>query len=634
MARTHAQQFANHTLVDHVYADPLAFVRSLASDAAGTLGALWEQAGTELAPIARVAGAGFAVKSETLGLYTIAVIELPAPRESGDPVAVAVIGRGDGTTKLGTIGYYTLELAHDVATGALSFSIFALTRAARARASDGPLPDLRWFAEHVSELYGGQLPGERTGVPAFPGWYWWYAFDGTGALKLFNEAREESARIEAVRKAPILLLPEIVTAVEIYSGTPYANKLRDVRSTLRRDPEHAATWHAVISQVVNARKEGHPVTNIALALSLIAEVAEHGAFTKVQALELEATMLSKLASLGVDPHENYMRAEQLYAAAHEAANPRARRASIAPGPPLDPTGQPLFLDETDLPDHVPAERNDTFALADPTFLAHGGLHAGFVTWASSESSGLARFIDARWVFRTTTAATYFLHAVAPVIGEGLPRVGAPSIGDETLAFGDDSGRVRRSHVIAFRVGRIVARLQAIEGADAAAARQILHAQMIYPLAGRAVKRAGRALLAYWLIVEYPTNTIATLVHTPGHDVSRLLAKYPLLALPELPEAIRLRAEERQVIGGKEAAKDLAAYTAAADTLRNFQTQVRAHRWPVYRDAMRALTRALLETDMGDPRVNAAYAHEIVSELRHLDPDPIWAQLDALCLARG
>jgi hypothetical protein len=62
--------------------------------------------------------------------------------------------------------------------------------------------------------------------------------------------------------------------------------------------------------------------------------------------------------------------------------------------------------------------------------------------------------------------------------------------------------------------------------------------------------------------------------------------------------------------------------------------VRAHRFAAYRDAMRALTRALLETDMGDPRVNAAYAHEIVSELRHLDPDPVWAQLDALCRARA
>jgi hypothetical protein len=247
---------------------------------------------------------------------------------------------------------------------------------------------------------------------------------------------------------------------------------------------------------------------------------------------------------------------------------------------------------------------------------------------------MARFIDARWVFRTATAATYFMHAVAPVLGEGLPRVGTPSIGDETLAFGDDSGRVRRSQVIAVRVGRIVARLQAIEGADAAASRQILHAQMMYPLAGKAVKRASRALLAYWLVVEYPTNTIASLVHTPGHDVARLLPKYPLLALAELPEAIKLRAEEREVMGGKDAAKDVAAYINAADTLRNFQAQVRAHRWATYRDAMRALTHALLATDMGDPRVNAAYAHEIVSELQHLDPDPTWAQLDAMCRARG
>ncbi len=69
-------------------------------------------------------------------------------------------------------------------------------------------------------------------------------------------------------------------------------------------------------------------------------------------------------------------------------------------------------------------------------------------------------------------------------------------------------------------------------------------------------------------------------------------------------------------------------------LASFQAQLRAHRWNAYRAAMLALVRALLATDMGDPRVNVAHAHEIVTELRYLDGDPVWTQLDAACRARG
>ena len=39
-------------------------------------------------------------------------------------------------------------------------------------------------------------------------------------------------------------------------------------------------------------------------------------------------------------------------------------------------------------------------------------------------------------------------------------------------------------------------------------------------------------------------------------------------------------------------------------------------------------------DVGDPRVNVTYAHEIALEMGQLDPDPIWAQLDAECRNRG
>jgi hypothetical protein len=112
--------------------------------------------------------------------------------------------------------------------------------------------------------------------------------------------------------------------------------------------------------------------------------------------------------------------------------------------------------------------------------------------------------------------------------------------------------------------------------------------------------------------------VPALIHSPGFDVARLIDKYPILAHAELPRAIALMGDK---------------YEAAARSLASYQAQLRAHRWQTYRSAMLGLVRALIETDMGDTRVNAAYALEIVYELGHIDPDPVWAQLAATCEAR-
>ena len=69
-------------------------------------------------------------------------------------------------------------------------------------------------------------------------------------------------------------------------------------------------------------------------------------------------------------------------------------------------------------------------------------------------------------------------------------------------------------------------------------------------------------------------------------------------------------------------------------IADLQAQLRAHRWQTYRAAMLALGRMLLESDMGDPLVNAAYAYEIAAEMANLDGDPVWVQLAADCQARG
>jgi hypothetical protein len=220
------------------------------------------------------------------------------------------------------------------------------------------------------------------------------------------------------------------------------------------------------------------------------------------------------------------------------------------------------------------------------------------------------------VFRTDTAAASFLRTAT--LGDGFPVMQVPQFGDEAIGFGDDgSSGGRRTFVLAIRIGRVVAKVLAIEGQFAAASRQILHSAMIHPLASKLVERARQGLAAYWLAVVYPTNAVPALVHTNGYNAAQLLPKYPMLAHPELPAAIALTGE-----------------VAAARALASFQADLRAHRWNTYRAAMLALVRGLLSTDMGDPRVNVAHAHEIVLELYHLDNDPIWAQLDAECRARG
>jgi len=625
MGRTHAQQFANQVLPRVVFANPLAFLQSIAAtDPPQALGSYWEKAGADLAPIERTTGAGFAAMIERRGRYVILIVTPPAPRDSGDPVSIAIIGRGDGVSKITTLAYYVLELERDAATQTLRFHIVSRTGAADERGvkcGEGPLPDPRWFADHAYELYTGRQPFVRThGVASLPTWYWWLAFDGASALRVFNEAKVETERFDAVRRAPVLLMPEIADGGEIYNGAQSVARLRELRGYLRRDTSLAPTWQALVEKLSNTTI-GNPGANMHRALPLIAEAGKHGAFNAVQAYELAAATRSKLAAIGIDRNENYAQSEQLYAAAREAErSPRLARGSAAP--PInaeDPVWRPVFLDETDLPEHVRAESDETFSTADQTFQAYGGLRAGFAAWAGPEYLALSRVIDSRWVFRTSAAAVYFMRAVAYVMSDGLPQLPIPEIGDDTLAYGDDglTGH-RRTQIVIVRVGRVVARIQAYEGAYAAQAREILHAATLQPLVARIARRLRQGIAAYWLAVAYPTNAVAALVHSPGYDAARLLAKYPLLAHSELPSAIALMGDQ---------------YAPVARGLASFQAQVRAHRWATYREAMLSLTRLLLATDMGDPRVNAAYALEIVSELRRIDPDPVWLELDAWCRAR-
>lgn len=622
MVRTHGQQLANQTLRRAVFAEPLTFMRAIASgDAAAALARPWKSAVLELDPSARVPGIGCSATLERRGRFVIAIVTPPAPRVAGDPAMIAIVGRGDGVTRISTLSYYVLELHRDRSSGAPRFDVVSFVADERVRCGDGPLPDVRWFADHAFAVYAGQEPSRPTGLPDLPSWYWWLAFDGASALEAFDQARDEAERFEAVRKAPILLLPDLADAADRYGAEASARRLRELRRSVCRAPSMATAWQAIINRLANTTTGSQPA-NLMRALALIADATGHGALTDAQGHELEAATRSKLIALGVDPQQNHARLEQLQAAAH--ATHQARRLARGSTPPpnhaRDPVWEPIFLDETDLPGHARAPREEVFASSDPAFVAHGGLRAAHAGWSGPERSPMARILDSRWVFRSAADAHYFLRAMAPVIGEGLPPLAAPQLGDQTLAFGDHGMPGRRStQAIVVRVGRVIARVQAFEGTHAAQAREILHAALLQPLAGKIVQRAREAQASYWLAVAHPTNAVAALVHSPGYDAARLIAHYPLLAHADLPGAITHLGDQ---------------YLPVARALASFQTQLRAHRWASYRDAMLALVRVLLASDLGDPRVNAAHAHEIVRELHAMEPAPIWTQLDAECRARA
>jgi hypothetical protein len=470
-----------------------------------------------------------------------------------------------------------------------------------------------WFGATAFELYCARSVEPIAGVPELPFWYWWHAFDGANAFRLFNAAKDDNERFDAVRLAPILLLPEIADVAEIFVDVPPAQRLRELRPSLTRSPSLASAWQDLAHRLASSNVGSAPA-NILRALPLIIEAATEGALTEAQACEVEANMRSKLAGLGIDPAHNAELAEQLIAMARQ---PRPKHASIPPPVAEDPVWKPLFLDTSELPYHTCAEHDEL--PADPMFAAHGGLRAGYAVWCADESSAMARVVDSRWVFRTATGCIQFMRAVMPLLADGLPSLPAAQIGEHTFAFGDQIVGNRRTHVLVVRVGRVLARLQATEGMYAAASRQVLHAAALHPLGEKIAQRARQAIAAYWLAVAFPTNAVPALLHSKGHDANQLLEKYPLLAHPELPAAMG-------TLGDR--------YAAAAAALANFQAQVRAHRWMTYRQAMLGLVRVLLASDMGDPRVNAAFAHEIVSEMGVLDHDPIWQTLDAECRARS
>jgi hypothetical protein len=197
-----------------------------------------------------------------------------------------------------------------------------------------------------------------------------------------------------------------------------------------------------------------------------------------------------------------------------------------------------------------------------------------------------------------------------------------NLGDAAYAWGH--GRpVRGSaprdprQIALVRVGRLVAKLEVTEGPNAPKLYQILVHEMLLPYLETIVQRGRRALSRYWLAIARGAEAADQLVQTPARRAAQLLSRYPILLLPEFPNSMAW-------VGG--------AHRAAAESLATLQASFRSN-WQAYRDALRALVRALLDERAGHPIVNADTALALVINHRRNDFDYSWAALEEECRAR-
>jgi hypothetical protein len=243
-----------------------------------------------------------------------------------------------------------------------------------------------------------------------------------------------------------------------------------------------------------------------------------------------------------------------------------------------------------------------------------------VVWVGDERWPMWRIIDTRYLFPTADGAEKYLRRVMGLIGDGLPALPTPELADATIAFGGASpGRIpntrHAAQSIVVRVGRMIAKLYVAEGPSAPLTGHVLEQAMLVPLAQRIVARSQYMLARYWLNVGRGTDAATLFARSPN---PRLLAEYPILALPEFVNAML-------TLGN--------GFMRSAQALWDLQTQLRGQQWQAHREATAALVRTLLDDSTSEPRVNAAQAVALVTEMRRLDADPIWAQLEAECRTR-
>lgn len=443
--------------------------------------------------------------------------------------------------------------------------------------------------------------------------YWWQVCRGAEVMQAFSAAPEADAWI-IVHRHPVLLLPELVEAMERVLGPSRATAgLRQMQQSLR-GTAYFAPYHRLLATVLASERHGAPRTNLERALAVMDEV--RAAATETERAIDDQTRQAIRASL-----------DALMAGGAPVAAPATGAGTgPVPAPASESTTERLFLDEDELRGFVRSDdrRGASPDPCDRVLAAQGGSSAGSVEWLGNDEWPVQRVVDTRWVFPSSKAAKVYLESPVTLAAAGaqLPRASAPEIGEGAYAWGvapPGRGPAARpsQQILMLRVGRVVVKLHVTEGPRAPHVFQRLSQEMLLPYVEAAVRRARWALSRYWLAITRATEAVNRFVQAPPRSASALLAEYPILLLPELPTAMASLGQAHRV-----AAERLVGLHG---TLKND--------WQAYRGVLRALVRALLDEPHGDPRVNADAALELVVAHRRLDSDFSWSALEVECRGR-
>lgn len=419
--------------------------------------------------------------------------------------------------------------------------------------------------------------------------YWWPVCRGPELIRAFLATPEADAW-RAIERNPMLLMPELVEAAERAHGPERAIVgLREMQHALRGSPAYAP-YHRLLARALGSERRGSRRTNLERALAVIQDVRR------------------------VEPdQEEDARIEQSLRAALEALTP-------LPGARPQPT-RALFLDASDLDgfQRGAARLDGNPHRADRAYAQHGGLQTGSIEWIGDEAAAIHRLIDARWVFASTRDAKAYIDSPGTQLlaRDGLANPAVLQIADGAYAWGGNEPN-RARQCLLFRVGRVVAKLDAHEGPRAAHARQSLSRQLLLPYAELVQRRIRWALAPYWLAIGDGALAAQKLLQAPARKADQLLSEYPILLLPEFPTAMASLGD---------------AYRPAAERLATMQGSARSD-WQTYRATLRALVRLLLDATEGEPRVNADAALRLVSAHRRLDSHATWTELEAECGERA
>ena len=406
-------------------------------------------------------------------------------------------------------------------------------------------------------------------------------------MRAFHVAPEHEAwRI--VERHPALLLPELIDAAEQVLGRSRAiDGLREMHLALRGSPAYAP-YHRLLATALTSERRGSRRINLDRALVVIKDVRR---------------------AAGGDARDEH--AERTIRDALETLT-RPPTALTALDALLLDDGELVGLRPSQPPRHANPHGHDR------AFAVNRGLAAGFAEWLGDVAAPVYGVVDARWVFASTAAARAYLDSPGTLLlsRDGLANPAMLQIGDGAHAWGNaPAGRGRQC--LLFRVGRVVARIDATEGPRAAQALQTLKRAHLSPYAAAVIRRVQRVLAQYWLGVGSGTAAAQQVLHTQPRKLDQLMAEYPIILLPEFPTAMASLGQ---------------AYVAAAERLVTFQGTVRSQ-WQLYRETLRALVRRLLDETAGEPRVNADAALRLVTGHRRLDADYAWAALEDDCRAR-